>query len=561
MTDSNGSVNRNFVRHEPCPKCGSRNNLARYDDGYAKCFSQGCGYYEYEGEAPATSTKSKPKMAKDLIPLSELEVKPLIKRKLNADTCDKWNYMVGTYKGKPVQVANYFVKGQVVAQKVRYPNKDFVFLGDAKKAQLYGQHLWRDGGKMIVITEGEIDALTVSQLWGNKWPVVSIKNGAQGAANCLSSQIGWLEQFETIVLMFDMDGAGQEAAQECAQLFSPGKCKVAALPLKDANAMLQADRGAEVIDAIWGAKDFRPPMVADVDDCFEEAIKMPEMGLSWPWPDLTKLTYGIHRKKAYYLGAGVGIGKTNQAKELQSWLVNHHNLPVGVFMLEEPNGRTLKGIAGKFVGIPFHNPEAVFTQDQLENAIKGLKGKVYLYQHDKWGTDWDSIKSAIRMMVLYYGVKDIFLDNFTVMVADMDSSEANTEVNRIAKQISDLIQELDITIYGYSHLNAPKVGRDHESGGKVLMSQFTGSRALMRFGHYMFGIERNNDPDLPEKQRNIAKFVVLKDREYGRTGHFYCKYEPKTDQWLQDPDEGALYFTNYEEGADDDNDDNVSNEF
>lgn len=34
-----------FVGHESCPKCNSRDNLARYDDGSAWCF--GCGYYEH----------------------------------------------------------------------------------------------------------------------------------------------------------------------------------------------------------------------------------------------------------------------------------------------------------------------------------------------------------------------------------------------------------------------------------------------------------------------------------------------------------------------------------
>lgn len=33
------------MKHEPCPKCGSKDNLGRYDDGSAWCF--GCGYYEY----------------------------------------------------------------------------------------------------------------------------------------------------------------------------------------------------------------------------------------------------------------------------------------------------------------------------------------------------------------------------------------------------------------------------------------------------------------------------------------------------------------------------------
>lgn len=33
-----------FKKHEPCPSCGSRDNLARYSDNHAFCF--GCGYRE-----------------------------------------------------------------------------------------------------------------------------------------------------------------------------------------------------------------------------------------------------------------------------------------------------------------------------------------------------------------------------------------------------------------------------------------------------------------------------------------------------------------------------------
>ena len=33
-----------FIGHEPCPECGSKNNLARYDDGHGYCF--GCEYWE-----------------------------------------------------------------------------------------------------------------------------------------------------------------------------------------------------------------------------------------------------------------------------------------------------------------------------------------------------------------------------------------------------------------------------------------------------------------------------------------------------------------------------------
>jgi len=34
-----------FLYHEPCPQCGSKNNLGVWDDGHKWCF--GCKYYEY----------------------------------------------------------------------------------------------------------------------------------------------------------------------------------------------------------------------------------------------------------------------------------------------------------------------------------------------------------------------------------------------------------------------------------------------------------------------------------------------------------------------------------
>ena len=47
-----------FVRHESCPSCGSRDNLARYESGSASCFTPGCTYYELpNGESQFTGSK------------------------------------------------------------------------------------------------------------------------------------------------------------------------------------------------------------------------------------------------------------------------------------------------------------------------------------------------------------------------------------------------------------------------------------------------------------------------------------------------------------------------
>ena len=153
--------------------------------------------------------------------------------------------MIAKVDGQNVQVANYRSReGNLVGQKIRYPEKRFQVRGEL--LGLYGQHLWRDGGPRVIVTEGEIDALSVSQAWDNKWPVVSVPHGAGSAKKHVAQSLDWLERFESVIFMFDMDEAGRKGAAECAQLLTPGKAKIAELPLKDPSDLLTAGRSKEI---------------------------------------------------------------------------------------------------------------------------------------------------------------------------------------------------------------------------------------------------------------------------------------------------------------------------
>ena len=80
-----------FVSKEPCPECGSRDNLARYSDGHAYCF--GCGHRE---PAKTDWDKIESMVAKAY---NKLEVVPLEKmtaiyrgmRGITADTMQFYN--------------------------------------------------------------------------------------------------------------------------------------------------------------------------------------------------------------------------------------------------------------------------------------------------------------------------------------------------------------------------------------------------------------------------------------------------------------------------------------
>ena len=516
------SVHGNSIGKEPCPKCGSQDNVAVYEDGYRKCFGMGCDFFAMpEGEYVAP--KATPKVGVPMIPLADQEFAMLRKRALSEETCTKWKYGIAEYKGKKVQVANYMKDGRLVAQKIRFANKDFLMLGDGKAAGFYGQHLWRDGGKSVVVTEGEIDALSVSQMFKNKYAVVSLPKGAQGAARTIKQELEWLLKFDHVVLMFDNDEAGQLATEEVCSLLPPGRVKIATLPLKDANEMLTANRGGELVSAYWDAKVFRPDGILSIGDVKDDCLKPMQQGVPWPFKELNDATFGRRDGEVYAIGGGTGTGKT----DLFTQCIKHDAIDLdircGVLYLEQPPVETVRRIAGKLAGKKFHLPDAGWTTNELEEAITQLdqSGNVILYNH--FGTsDWDVIESRIRYMVTGLGCKHIYLDHLTALAAHAE--DERRELEGIMADLAGLAQELMFKLHFISHLATPE-GKPHEEGGRVMIRHFKGSRAIGFWSHYMIGIERN------QQDRGSPSILrVLKDRYTGQATGFTMglAYDPET---------------------------------
>lgn len=510
---------------EPCPKCGSRDNLARYSDGHGFCF--GCQHYEPPTGEPTDHPRSTRVSATDFIPLMG-ETKPLPARGLTVETCAHFGYLVGTdpKDGKTIQLAPYRNEsGAIVAQKWRDGSKNFGVLGKLKDAlPLFGQHLWRDGGKKVVITEGEIDCMTVSQLQGNKWPVVSVPTGCAGAKKALGAALEWLEKFDEVILMFDQDDPGRAATEECAGLFTPGKCKVASLPLKDPNDMLKAGRGAEVIDAIWGAKAYRPDGVVSVDSILEQACEDIPVGYPWFLPSLTEITFGRRDGEVYGLGAGTGVGKTDVFTQSIAFDLQQGHT-VGVLYLEQAVVETARRVAGKMAGKVLHVPGRV-TPEERRTALQALpKDRLFLY--DSFGSiDWPTVKAKIRYMIVGLGCKMIYLDHLTALAAGEEDENGALKV--IMAELAGLFKETGAICHYISHLATPE-GKPHEEGGRVTIRHFRGSRAIGFWSYFMFGLERNQQAE-SEEERQTTTFRVLKDRNTGQaTGKcVYLGYDPDT---------------------------------
>lgn len=511
-----------YLHKTSCPSCGSSDANAVYSDGHTHCFS--CGV---RASSSGQVTQSKKKSIPGLL---SGEYQALQKRCISEDTCRKFGYQVGSHNGKPVQIAPYFDgHGNMVAQKVRYQGKDFSVRGDLSKALLFGANLW-DKGRRIVVTEGEIDAMSVSIAQGNKWPVVSVPNGAQGAKKSLQQHLEYLNGFEEVVLMFDMDEPGQKAAAECTELFPPGKVKIASLPLKDANECLMQGNEKEILTAIWNAKTYRPDGLVSIEDILPELEKPVTQGLPWFLPTLTKVTFGRRYGEVYGLGAGTGVGKTDFFTQQMEHDINVLGLKVGGIFLEQKPIDTAIRVAGKQAGKKLHVPDGSWEAQERTKWVSNLRDKLTLY--DSFGqTDWTIVSNKIRFMVVSEGIRIFYLDHLTAMA---DTADEKGSLEQIMKEMAGLANELQIIIHFISHLATPE-GKPHEEGGRVSIRHFKGSRAIGFWAYFLFGMERDQQhEDIAVRQ--TTTFRILKDRFTGQsTGTLiYLGY---------DSDSGKLYET------------------
>jgi twinkle protein len=446
--------------------------------------------------------------------IEEVESKPLTKRKLSQETLEHFGYGVADWKGKTVQVAPYFdAEGTLVAQHLRTADKEMPWVGDASDAMPFGYHCFPHTGRKLVLTEGELDAMSFSQVQDNKWPVWSIGCGAGPQVRKYIARVrDALLQFDEVVIMFDMDPPGREAAKVAAEVIGP-KARIAELPLKDANEMLVADRADEMVRAMWNAKAYSPEGIVNISDLEGEVFKGVEWGLPWPWPSLTQATYGRRLGEIYMLGAGTGIGKTDVFSEIVAHTITELGEPAGVFFLEQQPAESALRLCGKIGNRPFHVPDGGWTKDELVAAWKKLKEAKQVYLYDSFGVnEWDAIENRIRFLRHAHDVRHFFVDHLTALAASLDDERKALEV--IMAKMGGLVKELNIAIYCISHLATPE-GKPHEEGGRVMIRHFKGSRSIGFWSHFMFGLERDQQSDDLD-ERTLTTFRVLKDRYTGR---------------------------------------------
>jgi twinkle protein len=500
-----------FLQHEPCPTCGSSDALARYSDGHAHCFGAGCNHYEHASETETPVIKITHANMKNF---QQGEYLDLVKRKISSETCRKYQYQCND----KYQIANYYnKKGELAAQKLRTPNKEFKWVGESKDIMLYGQQLFRDGGQRLIITEGEIDTLTVSQyVFQNKFPVVSIPMGVQSAKKHIANNIEWIEKFEQVIFCFDNDDVGKTAAVECAELITPNKAKICTLSLKDANEMVLQGKSKELLDTVYDSRIYRPDGIIEGSNTWDLLIQEDTHSTaSYPYEGLNEKTNGIRSSEIITITAGSGIGKSQLCREIAYGLIKQDK-KVAYIALEEDVRRSITGLVSLRMSLPLHKPEVKQVADttKVREAWEFISSKVYFYDH--WGsTDTDNLLNKIKYLNQSCGCNHIILDHISIVVSGIGDGDERRIIDNMMTNLRKLTQELGVSLIIVSHLKRLEGNRDHVDGVRTSLGHLRGSASIAQLSDMVIGCERNQQD---EENPNVMTVRLLKNRYSGETG-------------------------------------------
>lgn len=518
--------------HQPCPDCDSHDALSIYED-HTFCYS--CKKY--------TKTTNDQEVVEDVFSLPGT-LRAIPDRGITEVTCKLFNVKtLANSEGviKKHLYPYYDKDGKLVAFKERtVATKEFRCEGNMKKATLFGQNIWPKGGKYITISEGEVDCLSLSQMFGNQYAVVSIPNGAGGSKRAIKEAYEYLDSFEHIILCFDGDEVGRKAAQEVAMLLPLKKTKIVKMPpdLKDANEFLKAGKSAEFRKLWWAAEEYRPEDITNIGDTFErlENYKKSHVYIPTPWNGLNDMISGIRYGQLVVLASGTGMGKSAFLKTWMYHLLNNTEICIGGLFFEESIEETVITLMSLVAEKNLKRPEvwSKQTPEMLRQCYDKIAStrRIELYESLS-SDDPEYVAAKIRYLAVAKDCKVIFFDHITYLIDDADNPRI--EVNKLVKRLHALSVELEIVIIAACHLRKATGSQSHEEGARVTLDDLKESSSIKQLSDVIIGAERNGQsPDTVIANTTILR--VLKNRDFGEKGEAAVLIYDKSTTKLEEID-------------------------
>lgn len=477
---------------QPCPCKRSSDAYAIDENGVGFCFS--CSKL-FTGD----------KEVDDKNVVSDLLKRTLFPhRGLNANTLSKYGIVTRLLDGQPVETAFVYPKGAVKLRSMT--EKKFRSVGQMNNETLFGKNIFDKNSKQsITITEGEYDAASVYQMLNGKTAAVSVRSGSS-AYKDVSAEYEYINSFEKIVLCFDNDDVGKQAAQSIAGLFDFEKVyRLELTKHKDANAYLQEGDTVAFVEAWQGCKRYTPDAILSTFDDFKKALVQTQATklADYPVQQLQDKLGGMHEQEVIVFKGDEGIGKTEIFRLLEHHLLRNTNLSVGIIHLEESVSEAMQGLVSYHIKGAVNLNNGLMNDDEVFEAFKDIVGgkENRVFFHDSYDfDDENNFLDNVRFLVSVCGCKVVLFDHISWLATGGDNEDERKKLDRISQRLKILAKELKFCLIEISHVN---------DDGKT-----RGSRNITKVANTVVDMSRDVKNPIAS-ERNKLYLVIEKARMRG----------------------------------------------
>ena len=520
---------------QPCPGCGSSDSLAIYADGDGRCFSN-CGYMSAAKLSGTHKPRTKKMSRWDITEVESFPVADLSHRGISKEAAEKYGLKqaMRPEDGEPDPQAIFYRSGIQggYKRKSAVTKKDMEIVGDY--VGLFGQQVFAKGGKFLIITEGEEDALSVWQAFkskGKDYSVVSLPNGS-GLGGIDKREVwDYITSFEGVLLVFDNDEQGREATEKFADLYATEvKLKIADLPsdVKDANDLIKQKRELEVVKACWSSTEYQPDMVipgTDVSlDMIRESIK-PGYSLR-RFPELSRKLGGIRDGELGIVMAPPGVGKSTWVAEVGYDIIKNTNEKVAWMFLEED----LKKAAQRLVALDNNVPLAqyrlntdIVSEENVRKSYNDLIANDRTWLIDLGPSGRLSVDRLLHLLRYYrsQGVTRFIFDHISILFSHDERDNERKLIDNILSEVAAFCAATGCTVIMVAHIKRfdQKVYvKDEINDAKWLYIDPAMARGSGSFEQLAFWIAAIEPEQTEDETKGRMRLNIKKNREYGWTG-------------------------------------------
>ena len=491
-----------------CKRQGNMVDLAREFD-----FSLGHDFDEYYNPKKEFRRLAQPK--KPIIP-KDPAVRYLESRGISKVVAER--YQITTKDGQDNILCMPFFDEKGIIQFVKYRKTDYDKTKDDNKEWcekeckpiLYGMYQCNPLNKTLIITEGQLDSLSVVEC--NIENAVSVPTGAKGFT-WIPYCWNWVNQFEKIIVFGDHEKGEITLLDDIKSRFN---CEIYHVreedykDCKDANDILRKYGKDQIRLCIKNAVRVELAFVKDFADIEDVNIY-----------DIEKLKTGI-KKLDYMLYGGLPIpgltivtGKRSEGKSTLTSQIIANALDQGYKCLAYSGEMAdwqfkswlNKQIAGSRHTFLYKNKDGAegYEVSKANKAIisQWVRGNLYILDNSKVGSkNTIGLLDAVEKVIQQYGVRVILLDNLMTAISAMaeSGSEKYEMQGRFTQRLTEMASKYKCIFILVAHKRKNSFGSDE-------MDDVLGSSDIVNLAHVIISYGR--DQELSESQRRLK---LLKNR-------------------------------------------------